>query len=132
MWHRSISLISRTLQKIKKDRAKGVIIVPLWPTQHWYAKLLTMTTNMPRTLPRGKHVLSLPGAEQHIHPLSHKLQLVACAVSGIACEASEFQRTLQTSSWLPGGPLPKSNTLLIRTDGSNSALDCRLMHFIPL
>lgn len=42
------SLISRVLQKVQVDQVKGGVIVPLWPVQHWYTKLLHMITAAPR------------------------------------------------------------------------------------
>lgn len=30
------AIISRTLRKIISDKAKDVVVIPMWPTQHWY------------------------------------------------------------------------------------------------
>ena len=42
------SLIRRFLQKIAQDQAKGILIIPLWPTQTWFSQALQPA--MPSTL----------------------------------------------------------------------------------
>ena len=36
------SCILKVLQKIRQDRATGVIVVPKWPTHTWYSLLMSM------------------------------------------------------------------------------------------
>ena len=38
------SLVGRVLQKLLADQAKGIIMAPWWPTQHWFARLQGATT----------------------------------------------------------------------------------------
>ena len=47
------SLIPRCLQKIEMEKAEGIMIVPLWPTQPWYSQLLHLIIEAPKTLPAG-------------------------------------------------------------------------------
>lgn len=138
-WHKYIfyafppfSLIARVLQKIQRDQARGVIVVPLWPTQNWYTKLLHMTIAIPRYLPLGKEVLLLSEDRSKLHPLHHNLQLVACLVSGNASETLTFQKKLPESSWHPGGYPLKNSTALIKIGGLSSVQGNKLIHFIPL
>ena len=37
------SVITRVLQKVRRDRAEGIIVVPRWPTQVWWPVLQAMT-----------------------------------------------------------------------------------------
>ena len=77
------SMILRCLQKIKQERATGILIVPNWPTQAWFTMLLNMTTDTPRRLPTTETLLFLPGVlRRSPHPLGSKLQLLACHLSG--------------------------------------------------
>ena len=48
------SLLTRVLQKIKKDAATGVIVAPLWPTQPFYQLLIKMLTHNPVLLSSRK------------------------------------------------------------------------------
>lgn len=126
------SLIGRVLQEIKADLAEGTIIIPLWPSQHWFAKILNMTIDMPRMLPKQLNVMALPEDQSKKHPLHNNLQLLACQVSGIDSKVWAFQETLQTYCLHPGEIHHKSNIALIITNGSNSVPIKKLIHFIPL
>ena len=41
------SLIPRCLQKISQDHTKGILVVPLWPTQSWFPIVLQLLHNQP-------------------------------------------------------------------------------------
>lgn len=76
------SLIGNVLSKIKKDKARGVCVLPNWPTQPWYAKALSMLEKPPIHLHASKHLLKLPSHPNEIHPLFKKLSLMVCLLSG--------------------------------------------------
>lgn len=92
------SLLPRCLQKISHDRAQGVLIAPLWPTQTWFPVLLQHLCDQPWIL------LSRPDLLQHPsrsgpHPLHKNLHLMVCPVSGDPSAVTTFQRRLPTFSW---------------------------------
>lgn len=74
------SLIGRVLQKIKQDRATGILIVPNWPSQPWYPIFLELLTQDPIILGPDKNLLYSPSRE--LHPLSNTLSLAAGRLSG--------------------------------------------------
>ena len=74
--------IGRTLQKIWMDKATGILVVPDWPNQIWYNKLLDMTINHIIFPPRSD-LLMLPMEEKLCHPLAKSLQIRMALVSGI-------------------------------------------------
>lgn len=76
------SLIACCLQKIETDLAEGLMIVPMWPTQPWYSKLLQMLVDVPRVIPQQKTSLQIPGMPQEVHPLANKMTLLVCKLSG--------------------------------------------------
>lgn len=76
------SIVGKVLQKINHDKAKGVLVVPKWPTAHWWPTLLHMSISAPFSLPRGKRVLQQPSRPTLIHPLHRQLQLQAFLLSG--------------------------------------------------
>ena len=41
------ALIARVLQEIDRDGAKGILIFPLWQTQHWFPRMLRLLTAVP-------------------------------------------------------------------------------------
>ena len=76
------SCISRILQKVKQDKATGILVAPMWPTQVWYPILVKMLCAAPVHLRPRKTLLCLPALPQAQHPLLHKLKLMVCLVSG--------------------------------------------------
>ena len=53
------SVIENVLKKIKEDRARGVCVLPNWPTQPWYPKALAMMEKPPIHLKASKTLLTL-------------------------------------------------------------------------
>ena len=62
------SLIPRCLQKIQQDKATGIMIIPLWPTQAWFPLVLQMLYNQPWILLPRETLLQDPATNQP-HPL---------------------------------------------------------------
>lgn len=40
-------VLSRVLLKIQNEKAEGVMVVPVWPTQTWYTSLLKLLVDIP-------------------------------------------------------------------------------------
>ena len=101
------SLLPRCLQKMSQDRAQGVLIAPLWPTQTWFPVLLQHLCEQPWIL------LPLPDLLQHPsrrgpHPLHRSLHLTVCPVLGDPSAVTTFQMRLPTFSWHLGGQALKT------------------------
>ena len=99
------------IKKIQQDRATGVVIVPLWPTQPWFTVLLYLLTGNPRILPCSKTLLtqSHNGA---LHPLRNQLGLIACKLSGERSNREAVQAKLLISSSNLGLLEPRNNLYL--------------------
>ena len=90
------SLLGRVLQKIEQDQATGILIVPDWNTQPWYPILRKMLLQEPLLLPYQKDILILPYKPGVQHPLSQRLRLMACSLSGNQSKIQEsHQRPLK-------------------------------------
>ena len=76
------SCILKALQKIRQDRATGVIVVPRWPTQTWYSILMTMLVRPPVILKPSPKLLTLPTFPLEKHPLYKKTVFLVCLLSG--------------------------------------------------
>lgn len=96
----SFSLIPRCLQKITADKAEAVTIVPMWPTQTYYPRIMSMLIEPPRLLLRKENLLRLPHCRLN-HPLWKKMQLMSCL------RQKKFQRKLEESCCSPGGNPPQ-------------------------
>lgn len=112
------SIIHRVLSKWETEEAEGVIIAPLWQTAAWFPQLLRLLTDFPVILPKTPRLLQLPGADV-LHPLRHKLQMVACRLSGNVCKSREFREKLKTLSWHPGDRLQRNSISLTYIGGSS-------------
>ena len=76
-----VTLILRTLQKIKNDQAQGIVVAPCWPSQPWYPLWSAMLVEEPiKFLPNELLLLSPCRTMQH--PLASKMHLMAGLLSG--------------------------------------------------
>ncbi|KAJ8911216.1 hypothetical protein NQ315_014928, partial [Exocentrus adspersus] len=74
------SLINRVVNKIIKDRATGILVVPNWPTQPWYPQFMRLLIEKPITFLPSEDLLFFHFREKH--PLFNKIPLVAEKLSG--------------------------------------------------
>ena len=88
-------VIPKVLQKLCRDRAKGVMVVPDWPNQPWFPLIAKMLINYPVLVSVRKNLLSLPQNPAEEHRLQ-KLRLIICELSGVASDAQGFWNKLQT------------------------------------
>ena len=102
------SLILPCLQKISKDKATGILIVQLWPSQPCYPFLLQHLYKPPWILNPDKNLLQHP-RHQKPHPLWRKLKLMVHPVSGIPLQNTTFREMLPTSSWHHGNLAPRNS-----------------------
>ena len=117
------SVIANCLQKIEQDQSTGLLIAPLWTTQPWFTLLLNLLTDHPLVLPQPH--------SNAVHPLSKRLQLIACKVSGNPSASELFQAKLPTSSCSLGQLVPKNNMPLISRSGMTFVFE-KLIHTIHL
>ena len=122
------SVLGRCIRKIQTDQAQAVIIVPLWPTQVWFASLMKILVDLPVILPRTTQLLTLP-KQTLSHPFAKKLVLISCKVSGIPTENGAFLKTLQTSSCHHGEVPQNGSTKFIYQNGYSSVVEGKLIPF---
>ena len=75
--------IDKVLQKIKFEKATGILVVPDWPNQHWYNSFSSIVIREIILFPR-KDLLYLPSNSEAVHPLHQHLHLRAALVQGTA------------------------------------------------
>ena len=119
------SVVLKCLRKISVEEAQGTIVVPLWPTQVWFPKLMNMLIAPPLLLP--KNCLFLPHQSSTAHKLSKSLRLIACPVSGITSNVKAFQMTLSQYCAPPGGPPHLSSMKSIIGSGIITVVNGKLM-----
>ena len=73
------SLIGAVTEKIQREKARCIVIVPEWPTQYWYP-ILQRLANKQIKLPMNQNTLTLAHDHNKIHPLLPGLQLIAILI----------------------------------------------------
>ena len=126
------SVLGRVVQKIQEDMAEGILLIPNWPTQPWFPKVMRLLVKEPLLLPKKNQLLQLPYNKTAVHPLVGKLTLLACLLSGNPCRAREFRRTLSTSLCHPGGNQRSVSMEHICRSGRISVVDGVLIQFHQL
>ena len=124
------SVIPRLLQKIRRDKARMILILPIWPTQAWFSVALRVNVREPVILPRD--CLTLPQDLQRKHPLNRTLRLAAMTLSGTPSDAQDFLNTLPTSSYSHGALGHTPNIGLITRDGCCFVTREKLIRFSHL
>ena len=125
------SVIGRCLEKIQHNQAEWILIVPLWPSQSWYPKLLRLLVNLPAVIPAKDNLLKML-ATRKLHPLRKKLTLLACHLCGDSTKTKAFLQKLQVSSSTLGENPRINNTEHILVSGYYSVLKGRFIPFVHL
>ena len=103
------SMVSQTLQEIEEEKATGNLVVSLWSTQPWFAKLIKMLIANPVLMGSSSDMLTLPGKEGSLHSLRERLILRGCLCSGKKCSRDKFQKQLPKSFSSDGGSIHRNN-----------------------
>lgn len=125
------SLLNRCIRKIKTDKVTAIVIAPYWPTQVWFPALMEILTDNPVIIPKKKNLLTLPHSGES-HPLSRKLNLIACRVSGKTFEVEDFLKRQQKFSCLRGGAPLRNNIKFTSENGLFTVMKEKLIKFVPL
>ena len=127
------SLIPRCLDKIFKDQAEGLLVVPAWPTQVWYTRVLQMLTSQPLVIMWTKvnQLLIHPSGLTN-HSMKHRLKLMVCLVSGNTMKSKAFLDMLPMFSSTHGDPQLRDSTQCILKNGLSSVVKGRLLRFRQL
>lgn len=114
------SLVLKTLGKIDREEATGILVCPLWPTQAWFPKLVKMLIAAPLILPQK--VLALPFQPQTSHR-QRNLCMMACLLSGDSSKIKAFQATLSRLCVHPGDQVQPNSIQYISRNGYLSVLN---------
>lgn len=121
------SLIAVVLQKILRETTTVWLIAPLWPGQHWFARLLKMVISVPRILPMQRNLLGLPQDPERIHPIWDRLKLTLFQISGCPYKVREFQSELPKSLDMHGRMGQRNSIAAISNSGCSFVVKGKLM-----
>lgn len=122
------SVLNRCIYKMREDRARGLIIAPLWTTQTWFPRLMELLVDTPIILPNNIDLLRLPHC-QSVHPLHRTLLLIACRVSGHRSENEDFLHKLPLFSCRRGDQVRGGSTKFILKNGISIVVKNKLVRF---
>lgn len=122
------SLLGKILMKVEEDKAEMLLVAPIWTTQYWFPRLLRLSVDCPRILPKQR-LLSLPQDLSVVHPLQEKMNLTVFRLSGNRLKTKAFQTQLQTLFCPHGEVELKNNIGVITKNGCCFALDGILIPF---
>ena len=120
------SIISRTLKKIKAEKAEGILVVPYWPNQVWIPVLFKMLIDIPILITSRENVLKLPQYLELVHPMPRNIDIVVCHLAGSSQKAMEFQRKLKTY-WKHHGDRQQGKDMLGIYSNSHSIIIKRIL-----
>ena len=127
------SVIHKCLDKIEAEQADGVLVIPVWPTQTWYTRVLQRLTPHPKLLlwTATRALLCHPSGNK-VHSMAGKLKLMACPLSGNITETRAFLRMLSLYSSTHGDLLHRNNMQYILKNGIFSVVKAKLVHISPI
>ena len=122
------SLLGRCVQKIREEKAMGIVVAPFWKTQPWFASLMELLVDVPVLLPNKTNLLRLP-SQQDQHPMIHKMRMMACKVSGNSFDNKAFLYKQPTSSCHHGSHLLENNMEYPSGGGFHTVVKGKLIPF---
>ena len=124
-------LISRCVQKVIQDKATGILVVPLWPTQPFFSMVLSLLMEVPRLLKVTHHNLIHPTLTSP-HPLQGQLKLLVCKLSADPWQTQRFHRTLRKSSCILGDAVLTNSMIITSQNGCSFVVKGRAIPCVPL
>lgn len=123
------SVIPSMLQKILVDKARGVVVLPNWPSQPWYALLMRMMVEIPILVSARNNLLIMPAQPKLKHRLKKSLNLLICKVSGHDTESMDF-RSKQPTYYAQAGDQEHIKRMTVSSrNGKYIVVDKKLMKF---
>ena len=121
-------IIGKILHKVESEEATICLVCPAWRSQAYFPKLLRLLIDYPFLIPNRKGNLLHPSNKQMIHPLSSKLNLMACIISGRQSPQKHFKKELLITSKLHGVEGQPNNITVTSKSGLSFALYGKLIH----
>ena len=125
-------LLARCLAKIRREKARAVVVAPVWSAQPWYPVLLALLVDYPVLLPVQPTLLRSPVGETHPLLIAGSLQLAAWRVSGSEPEQKAFQQRQQRCSPKHGDQAPARLMTVPGRGGVAGAWNGVSIPFMPL
>ena len=126
------TLIPRCLNKLRTEKASGLLIAPVWSNQVWFPQLLGSLVDIPLLLPPLQDIVTSVTGQAHPLVLEGHLPLAAWPVSGETFDQEDFRRGLSRSSDSHGGAPPSVRTQVLGECGAAGVVGGVQIPFQPL
>lgn len=93
------ALLSKCLEKIRKEAANIIMVCPVWPAQPWFPVLLELACDVPLLLRSSPKLLMSAKGEPHPLLETGALQLAVWKLSGKSSAGRGFRSHWSTYSW---------------------------------
>ena len=125
------NMLGRVLQKVQIDQCKGIVIVPYWPTQHWFSKFTQMCLCPPRC------IFSRPEMPALCHPWRDAADLpvrtlLVGLISGLPSNKWTSPKDQGGYFWHPTDLELKNSTTLTSRSGIDIVVRGVMTHCPPL
>ena len=125
-------LISRILQKIQEEKATVTAVVPHWPMQIWWPKIIGLLIRHPIILPNTKTIQST-SQQPRPHPsLVSSIPSTFLPLAWRYLQDQGISTALPTSSSVRGGTGSLNNTNFTSVNGNHTVVNGKLIYFEPL
>ena len=111
------SVIHMVVQKIIQDEARGILVIPDWPTQPWYTLVKSLLCKDPLVISVTNDELYLPFRVEDRHPMTGRLTLLACHFNARHYEMKAFHPQSSTPWWDHDGKAQTNFITLTWRDG---------------
>ncbi len=122
------SLVSRVVQRLRREPVVMLLVVPWWKTMTWFNAVMQLVVRMPVVIPPTKRLLRHPADPLKVHPLLPKMKLLGLVVSSSAALQRAYRQQPGTSSWPPGAQTQGGSTLDTLQVGSRTAVSTTSIH----
>ena len=120
------NLIGRVLTKVECQGAELILLAPIWPSQPWYPKLLSLLVAHPLRIEPQLTLIQSEDQPELTPPLA------VWHISGNTTQIKHFQRRLQTSYYRHGDRKPPSHMIHSAKGGSAGVLNSNVIQFQDL
>ena len=124
-------LASRCVQKIIQDKATGILVILLWPTQPVLSVVFSLLMEVPRMLKVTFHNLVCPTLVGP-HPLQDQLKLLVCKLSRDPWRMQTFHQMSLMSSCIPGNTVLTNSMITTLQHGCSFIVKGRVIPCVQL
>ena len=124
-------VISKTLKKIKPEKAEAILLVPHWSSKAWFPVLLKIFIDISVLITSRENRLKLPEYPEMVLPMWRKIDIVVCHLTGSSQKEMEIQRSSRHTGSIVA-TVNKEKICWVCSDSRNVVINGMLIPFRQL